>query len=176
MCVQCWSKTVQPEPWPGARELWFHTRKGILSVPPECSLSLALSLHHTLASLLHTFLALQTPCMTACIAVLSPGGCVIVLYSPVVQPRSVSGVEMRKRQAAHIEAPPQAPGQPRPNTCCLCWCGCCKCLWWEHAVLLCCIDSLYGLIHCLFVVFFSPIVLLKEGNPQDHSGYSTTPY
>ncbi|XP_037639168.1 regulator of G-protein signaling 17 [Sebastes umbrosus] len=46
-------------------------------------------------------------------------------------PRSVSGVEMRKRQAAHIEAPPQAPGQPRPNTCCLCWCGCCKCLWTE---------------------------------------------
>ncbi|KAM8738245.1 regulator of G-protein signaling 17 [Acanthopagrus schlegelii] len=46
-------------------------------------------------------------------------------------PRSVSGVEMRKRQAAHIEAPPQAPGQPRPNTCCLCWCGCCKCLWNE---------------------------------------------
>lgn len=38
---------------------------------------------------------------------------------------------MRKRQAAHIEAPPQAPGQPRPNTCCLCWCGCCKCLWNE---------------------------------------------
>ncbi|KAI3362745.1 hypothetical protein L3Q82_001810 [Scortum barcoo] len=48
-----------------------------------------------------------------------------------VNPRSVSGVEMRKRQAAHIEAPPQAPGQPRPNTCCLCWCGCCKCLWNE---------------------------------------------
>ncbi|XP_053189013.1 regulator of G-protein signaling 17 [Scomber japonicus] len=46
-------------------------------------------------------------------------------------PRSVSGVEMRKRQAAHIEAPPQPPGQPRPNTCCLCWCGCCKCLWNE---------------------------------------------
>lgn len=46
-----------------------------------------------------------------------------------VKPRSVSGVEMRKRQAAHIEAPPQAPGQPQPNTCCLCWCGCCKCLW-----------------------------------------------
>ncbi|XP_056291658.1 regulator of G-protein signaling 17 isoform X1 [Pseudoliparis swirei] len=46
-------------------------------------------------------------------------------------PRSVSGVEMRKRQAAHIEAPPQAPGQPRPNNCCLCWCGCCKCLWSE---------------------------------------------
>ncbi|XP_051936880.1 regulator of G-protein signaling 17 isoform X1 [Hippocampus zosterae] len=46
-------------------------------------------------------------------------------------PRSVSGVEMRKRQAAHIEAPPQVPGQPRPNTCCLCWCGCCKCLWNE---------------------------------------------
>lgn len=46
-------------------------------------------------------------------------------------PLSVSGVEMRKRQAAHIEAPPQAPGQPRPNTCCLCWCGCCKCLWNE---------------------------------------------
>ncbi|XP_028324749.1 regulator of G-protein signaling 17 [Gouania willdenowi] len=46
-------------------------------------------------------------------------------------PRSVSGVEMRKRQAAHIEAPPQAPGRPRPNTCCLCWCGCCKCLWNE---------------------------------------------
>lgn len=38
---------------------------------------------------------------------------------------------MRKRQAAHIEAPPQAPGQPRSNTCCLCWCGCCKCLWNE---------------------------------------------
>ncbi|XP_056291659.1 regulator of G-protein signaling 17 isoform X2 [Pseudoliparis swirei] len=38
---------------------------------------------------------------------------------------------MRKRQAAHIEAPPQAPGQPRPNNCCLCWCGCCKCLWSE---------------------------------------------
>ncbi|XP_022619272.1 regulator of G-protein signaling 17-like isoform X1 [Seriola dumerili] len=49
----------------------------------------------------------------------------------MLQPRSVSGVEMRKRQAAHIEAPPQAPGQPRPNTCCLCWCGCCKCLWNE---------------------------------------------
>ncbi|XP_034753490.1 regulator of G-protein signaling 17 isoform X1 [Etheostoma cragini] len=48
-----------------------------------------------------------------------------------LQPRSVSGVEMRKRQAAHIEATPQAPGQPRPNTCCLCWCGCCKCLWNE---------------------------------------------
>ncbi|XP_011482639.1 regulator of G-protein signaling 17 isoform X1 [Oryzias latipes] len=47
-------------------------------------------------------------------------------------PCSVSGVEMRKRQAAHIEAPPQAPGQPRPNTCCLCWCGCCKCLWNEE--------------------------------------------
>ncbi|KAM8851783.1 regulator of G-protein signaling 17 [Neosynchiropus ocellatus] len=46
-------------------------------------------------------------------------------------PRSVSGVEMRKRQAAHIEPPPQVPGQPRPNTCCLCWCGCCKCLWNE---------------------------------------------
>ncbi|XP_062256660.1 regulator of G-protein signaling 17 isoform X1 [Platichthys flesus] len=56
------------------------------------------------------------------------------VYSPpvsAVKPRSVSGVEMRKRQAAHIEAPPQAPGQPRPNTCCLCWCGCCKCLWNE---------------------------------------------
>nr|XP_020456915.1 regulator of G-protein signaling 17-like isoform X1 [Monopterus albus] len=49
-------------------------------------------------------------------------------------PRSVSGVEMRKRQAAHIEAPPQAPGQPRPNTCCLCWCGCCKCLWNEDRI------------------------------------------
>ncbi|CAL1577821.1 unnamed protein product [Knipowitschia caucasica] len=46
-------------------------------------------------------------------------------------PRSVSGVEMRKRQAAHIEAPAPAPGHPRPNTCCLCWCGCCKCLWNE---------------------------------------------
>ncbi|XP_067092906.1 regulator of G-protein signaling 17 isoform X1 [Osmerus mordax] len=45
--------------------------------------------------------------------------------------RSVSGVEMRKRQQAHIEGPPQASGQPRPNTCCLCWCGCCKCLWTE---------------------------------------------
>ncbi|XP_067372299.1 regulator of G-protein signaling 17 isoform X2 [Channa argus] len=41
---------------------------------------------------------------------------------------------MRKRQAAHIEAPPQAPGQPRPNTCCLCWCGCCKCLWNEDRI------------------------------------------
>uniref|UniRef100_A0A1A8V6X6 Regulator of G-protein signaling 17 n=1 Tax=Nothobranchius furzeri TaxID=105023 RepID=A0A1A8V6X6_NOTFU len=49
-------------------------------------------------------------------------------------PHSVSGVEMRKRQAAHIEAPPQAPGQPRPNTCCLCWCGCCKCLWNEDRI------------------------------------------
>lgn len=49
-------------------------------------------------------------------------------------PRSVSGVEMRKRQAAHIEAPAQAPGQPRPNTCCLCWCGCCKCLWNEDRI------------------------------------------
>uniref|UniRef100_A0A3B3YEA0 RGS domain-containing protein n=1 Tax=Poecilia mexicana TaxID=48701 RepID=A0A3B3YEA0_9TELE len=51
-----------------------------------------------------------------------------------LQPHSVSGVEMRKRQAAHIEAPPQAPGQPRPNTCCLCWCGCCKCLWNEDRI------------------------------------------
>lgn len=41
---------------------------------------------------------------------------------------------MRKRQAAHIEAPPQAPGQPRSNTCCLCWCGCCKCLWNEDGM------------------------------------------
>ncbi|XP_034041098.1 regulator of G-protein signaling 17 [Thalassophryne amazonica] len=49
-------------------------------------------------------------------------------------PRSVSGVEMRKRQATHIEAPPQAPGHPRPNTCCLCWCGCCKCLWNEDRI------------------------------------------
>ncbi|XP_061913568.1 regulator of G-protein signaling 17 [Entelurus aequoreus] len=47
-------------------------------------------------------------------------------------PRSVSGVEMRKRQAAHIEVPPQVPGQPRANTCCLCWCGCCKCPWNEE--------------------------------------------
>ncbi|XP_046886169.1 regulator of G-protein signaling 17 isoform X2 [Hypomesus transpacificus] len=38
---------------------------------------------------------------------------------------------MRKRQQAHIEGPPQASGPPRPNTCCLCWCGCCKCLWSE---------------------------------------------
>ncbi|XP_062376206.1 regulator of G-protein signaling 17 isoform X2 [Sardina pilchardus] len=44
-------------------------------------------------------------------------------------PRSVSGSEMRKRQQPHIEGPPQDPGPPRPNTCCLCWCGCCKCLW-----------------------------------------------
>ncbi|PWA25725.1 hypothetical protein CCH79_00001818 [Gambusia affinis] len=51
-----------------------------------------------------------------------------------MKPHSVSGVEMRKRQAAHIEAPPQAPGQPRPNTCCLCWCGCCKCLWNEDRI------------------------------------------
>ncbi|CAL8362857.1 unnamed protein product [Boreogadus saida] len=49
-------------------------------------------------------------------------------------PRSLSGVEMRKRQAGHIEGPPQAPGQPRPNTCCLCWCGCCKCLWTEDRI------------------------------------------
>ncbi|CAL8369234.1 regulator of G-protein signaling 17 isoform X2 [Gadus morhua] len=49
-------------------------------------------------------------------------------------PRSLSGVEMRKRQAGHIEGPPQAPGQPRPNTCCLCWCGCCKCLWNEDRI------------------------------------------
>ncbi|XP_041921831.1 regulator of G-protein signaling 17 isoform X2 [Alosa pseudoharengus] len=46
-----------------------------------------------------------------------------------MMPRSVSGSEMRKRQQPHIEGPPQAPGPPRPNTCCLCWCGCCKCLW-----------------------------------------------
>uniref|UniRef100_A0A8C2KML4 Regulator of G-protein signaling 17-like n=1 Tax=Cyprinus carpio TaxID=7962 RepID=A0A8C2KML4_CYPCA len=46
-------------------------------------------------------------------------------------PQSVSGVEMRKRQQGRIEGPPQAPGHPRPNTCCLCWCGCCKCLWNE---------------------------------------------
>uniref|UniRef100_A0A8C1UNJ2 Regulator of G-protein signaling 17-like n=1 Tax=Cyprinus carpio TaxID=7962 RepID=A0A8C1UNJ2_CYPCA len=39
--------------------------------------------------------------------------------------------EMRKRQQGRIEGPPQAPGHPRPNTCCLCWCGCCKCLWNE---------------------------------------------
>ncbi|XP_023183373.1 regulator of G-protein signaling 17-like isoform X1 [Xiphophorus maculatus] len=51
-----------------------------------------------------------------------------------MKPHSGSGVEMRKRQAAHIEAPPQAPGQPRPNTCCLCWCGCCKCLWNEDRI------------------------------------------
>uniref|UniRef100_A0A9J8BGU6 Regulator of G protein signaling 17 n=1 Tax=Cyprinus carpio carpio TaxID=630221 RepID=A0A9J8BGU6_CYPCA len=48
-----------------------------------------------------------------------------------LEPQSVSGVEMRKRQQGRIEGPPQAPGHPRPNTCCLCWCGCCKCLWNE---------------------------------------------
>ncbi|KAJ3610685.1 hypothetical protein NHX12_022777 [Muraenolepis orangiensis] len=48
--------------------------------------------------------------------------------SGIKLPRSLSGVEMRKRQAGHMEGPPQAPGAPRPNTCCLCWCGCCKCL------------------------------------------------
>ncbi|XP_076831769.1 regulator of G-protein signaling 17 isoform X2 [Brachyhypopomus gauderio] len=47
-------------------------------------------------------------------------------------PQSLSGAEMRKRQQAHIEGPPQAPGPPRLNTCCLCWCGCCKCLWNEE--------------------------------------------
>ncbi|XP_026856317.2 regulator of G-protein signaling 17 isoform X2 [Electrophorus electricus] len=44
-------------------------------------------------------------------------------------PQSLSGAEMRKRQQAHIEGSPQALGPPRLNTCCLCWCGCCKCLW-----------------------------------------------
>ncbi|XP_052327046.1 regulator of G-protein signaling 17-like isoform X4 [Oncorhynchus keta] len=44
-------------------------------------------------------------------------------------PRSLSGVDMRKRQQPHIEGRPQAPGHPRPNNCCMCWCGCCKCLW-----------------------------------------------
>ncbi|XP_029621005.1 regulator of G-protein signaling 17 isoform X1 [Salmo trutta] len=48
-----------------------------------------------------------------------------------LQPRSLSGVDMRKRQQPHIEGPPQAPGHPRPNNCCMCWCGCCKCLWNE---------------------------------------------
>ncbi|KAF4090534.1 hypothetical protein AMELA_G00053690 [Ameiurus melas] len=48
-------------------------------------------------------------------------------------PQNVSRVEMRKQQQAHIEGPPQAPGHPRPNTCCLCWCGCCKCLWNEES-------------------------------------------
>ncbi|KAL0983822.1 hypothetical protein UPYG_G00133200 [Umbra pygmaea] len=33
-------------------------------------------------------------------------------------PRSLSGVDMRKRQQPHIEGPPQAPGHPRPTTCC----------------------------------------------------------
>ncbi|XP_036403036.1 regulator of G-protein signaling 17 isoform X2 [Megalops cyprinoides] len=41
---------------------------------------------------------------------------------------------MRKRQQPHIEGPPQGPGHPRPNTCCLCWCGCCKCVWNEDRV------------------------------------------
>ncbi|XP_012669771.1 regulator of G-protein signaling 17 isoform X2 [Clupea harengus] len=49
-------------------------------------------------------------------------------------PQSGSGSEMRKRQQPHIEGPPQAPGPPRPNTCCLCWCGCCKCLWNDDRV------------------------------------------
>ncbi|XP_028845767.1 regulator of G-protein signaling 17 [Denticeps clupeoides] len=49
-------------------------------------------------------------------------------------PQSVSGTEMRKRQQPHIEGPPQVPGHPRPNTCCLCWCGCCKCVWSEDRV------------------------------------------
>ncbi|KAG7261020.1 hypothetical protein CRUP_012892 [Coryphaenoides rupestris] len=46
---------------------------------------------------------------------------VMVLVETVVVPHSLSGVEMRKRQAGHIEGPPAVPGQPRPNTCCLCW-------------------------------------------------------
>ncbi|XP_035263192.1 regulator of G-protein signaling 17-like isoform X4 [Anguilla anguilla] len=45
------------------------------------------------------------------------------------QPRSSNRVEMRKRQQSHTEGPLQAPGHPRPNTCCLCWSGCCKCPW-----------------------------------------------
>ncbi|MFT7805635.1 regulator of G-protein signaling 17-like isoform X1 [Arapaima gigas] len=46
----------------------------------------------------------------------------------------LNGVEMRKRQQPHIEGPPEPPGAPRPSTCCLCWCGCCKCLWSEDRV------------------------------------------
>ncbi|XP_015218017.1 regulator of G-protein signaling 17 isoform X2 [Lepisosteus oculatus] len=38
---------------------------------------------------------------------------------------------MRKRQHPHSEGPPQAPDQQRPRTCCLCWCGCCRCPWNE---------------------------------------------
>ncbi|XP_052469075.1 regulator of G-protein signaling 17 isoform X2 [Carassius gibelio] len=46
---------------------------------------------------------------------------------------------MRKRQQGRIEGPPQAPGHPRPNTCCLCWCGCCKCLWYTPSfIMFCC--------------------------------------
>ncbi|KAG7493008.1 hypothetical protein MATL_G00020700 [Megalops atlanticus] len=41
---------------------------------------------------------------------------------------------MRKRQQPHIEGPPQAPDHLRPNTCCLCWSGCCKCPWYEDRV------------------------------------------
>ncbi|XP_064177617.1 regulator of G-protein signaling 17-like [Anguilla rostrata] len=41
---------------------------------------------------------------------------------------------MRKRQQSHTEGPLQAPGHPRPNTCCLCWSGCCKCPWNEDRV------------------------------------------
>ncbi|XP_066553382.1 regulator of G-protein signaling 17 [Amia ocellicauda] len=41
---------------------------------------------------------------------------------------------MRKRQQPHNEGNPRAPGQQRPNTCCLCWCGCCRCLWNEDRV------------------------------------------
>ncbi|XP_048865721.1 regulator of G-protein signaling 17 isoform X2 [Brienomyrus brachyistius] len=41
---------------------------------------------------------------------------------------------MRKRQQPHVEGAAEPPGVPRSNTCCLCWCGCCKCPWNEDRV------------------------------------------
>ncbi len=84
------------------------------------------------------------------------------------QPQSVSGVEMRKRQQGRIEGPPQAPGHPRPNTCCLCWCGCCKCLWYTPSfIMFCCNDVLawsyllnnefYIEQHTVFISILSPL-------------------
>ncbi|XP_023689475.1 regulator of G-protein signaling 17 [Paramormyrops kingsleyae] len=41
---------------------------------------------------------------------------------------------MRKRQQPHVEGAAEPPGGPRSSTCCLCWCGCCKCPWNEDRV------------------------------------------
>ncbi|KAL1266283.1 hypothetical protein QQF64_001958 [Cirrhinus molitorella] len=46
-------------------------------------------------------------------------------------PQSVSGVEMWKRKQRRVGLTSQLPGQPMPNTCFLCRCGCCKCPWNE---------------------------------------------